>query len=112
MIQQAKIARAERRRERRADGIFIAVEVDDSAAADAELARKLTEACPVDIFAQERRRRRWRSSSRTSTSACSAACAWTPRPTGAVQGDQALRRRRRPRLSARARVPHAWRRVH
>jgi NAD-dependent dihydropyrimidine dehydrogenase PreA subunit len=37
----------------RADGIFIAVEVDDTAAADAELARALTEACPVDIFAQE-----------------------------------------------------------
>jgi NAD-dependent dihydropyrimidine dehydrogenase PreA subunit len=36
----------------RADGIFIAVEVDDNAAADTELARKLTEACPVDIFAQ------------------------------------------------------------
>jgi len=36
----------------RADGIFIAVEVDDRAASDAELARKLTEACPVDIFAQ------------------------------------------------------------
>jgi NAD-dependent dihydropyrimidine dehydrogenase PreA subunit len=36
----------------RADGIFIAVEVADAAAADAELARKLTEACPVDIFAQ------------------------------------------------------------
>ena len=36
----------------RQDGIFIAVEVDDRAAADAELARKLTEACPVDIFAQ------------------------------------------------------------
>jgi NAD-dependent dihydropyrimidine dehydrogenase PreA subunit len=36
----------------RADGTFIAVEVDDAAAADAELARKLTEACPVDIFAQ------------------------------------------------------------
>ena len=36
----------------RADGIFIAVEVDDAAAADAELARRLTEACPVDIFAQ------------------------------------------------------------
>ncbi len=35
-----------------ADGIFIAVEVDDSAAADAELARRVTEACPVDIFAQ------------------------------------------------------------
>jgi NAD-dependent dihydropyrimidine dehydrogenase PreA subunit len=36
----------------RKDGIFIAVEVDDAAAADAELARRLTEACPVDIFAQ------------------------------------------------------------
>ena len=37
----------------KAEGIFIAIEVDDSAAADAELARKLTEACPVDIFAQD-----------------------------------------------------------
>ncbi len=37
----------------RADGTFIAVEVDDAVAADAELARKLTEACPVDIFAQD-----------------------------------------------------------
>jgi ferredoxin-like protein FixX len=37
----------------RADGIFIAVEVDDGAAADTELARRLTEACPVDIFAQQ-----------------------------------------------------------
>ena len=36
----------------RSDGIFIAVEVDDRAAADAALAAKLTEACPVDIFAQ------------------------------------------------------------
>jgi NAD-dependent dihydropyrimidine dehydrogenase PreA subunit len=36
----------------RSDGTFIAVEVNDAAAADAELARKLTEACPVDIFAQ------------------------------------------------------------
>jgi NAD-dependent dihydropyrimidine dehydrogenase PreA subunit len=36
----------------RKDGTFIAVEVDDGAAADAELARRLTEACPVDIFAQ------------------------------------------------------------
>jgi len=35
----------------RKDGIFIAVEVDDQAAADTELARKLTEVCPVDIFA-------------------------------------------------------------
>jgi NAD-dependent dihydropyrimidine dehydrogenase PreA subunit len=37
----------------RADGIFIAVGVDDQAAADTELARRLTEACPVDIFAQQ-----------------------------------------------------------
>ncbi len=36
----------------RKDGIFIAVEVADDAAADSELARKLTEACPVDIYAQ------------------------------------------------------------
>jgi NAD-dependent dihydropyrimidine dehydrogenase PreA subunit len=36
----------------RKDGLFIAVEVDDGAAADTELARKLTEACPVDIYAQ------------------------------------------------------------
>jgi len=36
----------------RADGIFIAVEVDDVVAGDAELALKLSDACPVDIFAQ------------------------------------------------------------
>jgi NAD-dependent dihydropyrimidine dehydrogenase PreA subunit len=36
----------------RKDGLFIAVEVDDAAAGDTELARKLTEACPVDIYAQ------------------------------------------------------------
>ena len=32
--------------------IFIDVEVDDPVARDADLARKLTEVCPVDIFAQ------------------------------------------------------------
>jgi len=32
--------------------MFIAVEVDDAAAADAALAKRLTEACPVDIYAQ------------------------------------------------------------
>jgi NAD-dependent dihydropyrimidine dehydrogenase PreA subunit len=32
-------------------GIFIRVDVDESARADAELAHKLEEACPVDIFA-------------------------------------------------------------
>jgi NAD-dependent dihydropyrimidine dehydrogenase PreA subunit len=36
----------------RADGLFIAVEVDDAVAADAELAAKLTEVCPVDIYGQ------------------------------------------------------------
>jgi NAD-dependent dihydropyrimidine dehydrogenase PreA subunit len=36
----------------RADGTFIAVEVDEQTAADAAIAAKLTEACPVDIFAQ------------------------------------------------------------
>jgi NAD-dependent dihydropyrimidine dehydrogenase PreA subunit len=30
--------------------MFIAVEVDDRAASDAELANRLAEACPVDIF--------------------------------------------------------------
>ena len=32
-------------------GIFIRVEVEESAREDAELARQLEEACPVDIFA-------------------------------------------------------------
>ena len=35
----------------RRDGIFIAVDVNDSAASDAALAAKLAEVCPVDIFA-------------------------------------------------------------
>jgi NAD-dependent dihydropyrimidine dehydrogenase PreA subunit len=35
-----------------AKAIFIDVEVDDAVARDAEMARKLTEVCPVDIFAQ------------------------------------------------------------
>ncbi len=36
----------------RKDALFIAVEVDEEAVADTELAKKLTEACPVDIYAQ------------------------------------------------------------
>ncbi|HEX4187949.1 MAG TPA: hypothetical protein VHY83_08640 [Solirubrobacteraceae bacterium] len=36
----------------RVDGIFIAVEVDDEAAHDADLARRLSDACPVDIFSE------------------------------------------------------------
>jgi len=34
-----------------ADALFIQVEVDPSIAGDAELAHKLEDACPVDIFA-------------------------------------------------------------
>jgi ferredoxin-like protein FixX len=37
----------------RKDALFIAVDVDDQVAGDTELARRLTEACPVDIFAQK-----------------------------------------------------------
>jgi ferredoxin-like protein FixX len=36
----------------RADGTFIAVEVDDAAAADPTVVSKLTEVCPVDIYAE------------------------------------------------------------
>jgi NAD-dependent dihydropyrimidine dehydrogenase PreA subunit len=32
--------------------MFIAIEVDNQAAAEEALAKKLTEVCPVDIFAQ------------------------------------------------------------
>jgi NAD-dependent dihydropyrimidine dehydrogenase PreA subunit len=32
-------------------GVFIDVEIDESIRSDAELAKKLEEACPVDIFA-------------------------------------------------------------
>jgi NAD-dependent dihydropyrimidine dehydrogenase PreA subunit len=35
----------------RVDALFIDVEVDDSVAGDPELAAKLEEVCPVDIFA-------------------------------------------------------------
>ena len=63
-------------------GVFIDVEVDASVASDPELAKKLEEACPVDIFAAARPASR--SSRRTWTSACSAGSAWTPRPTATV----------------------------
>ena len=36
----------------RSDATFIGIEVDDGAAADAAVAAKLTEVCPVDIFGQ------------------------------------------------------------
>jgi NAD-dependent dihydropyrimidine dehydrogenase PreA subunit len=35
----------------RHDAIFIGIEVDDGAAADAAVAAKLAETCPVDVFA-------------------------------------------------------------
>ena len=35
------------------DALFIGVEVDDGVASDPGLAAKLTEVCPVDIFAQQ-----------------------------------------------------------
>jgi NAD-dependent dihydropyrimidine dehydrogenase PreA subunit len=34
-------------------GVFIDVDVDESVAGDGELAKKLEEACPVDIFSAE-----------------------------------------------------------
>jgi NAD-dependent dihydropyrimidine dehydrogenase PreA subunit len=37
----------------RQDAIFIGIEVDDSVVADAELAARLEQACPVDIFRDE-----------------------------------------------------------
>jgi NAD-dependent dihydropyrimidine dehydrogenase PreA subunit len=37
----------------RKDAIFIGIEVDDAVADDAELAAKLEEVCPVDIFASK-----------------------------------------------------------
>jgi len=36
----------------RTEAIFIDAEVDDAVAADPQLAAKLTEVCPVDIYAQ------------------------------------------------------------
>lgn len=36
----------------RDDATFIGIEVDDSVAGDVELAGKLEEACPVDIYAR------------------------------------------------------------
>lgn len=37
----------------RADATFIGVEVADAAAQDAEVAHKLTEVCPVDIYGEQ-----------------------------------------------------------
>ena len=37
----------------RKDATFIGVEVDDAVVGDADLAKRLQEACPVDIYANE-----------------------------------------------------------
>ena len=37
----------------RVDGIFVGVEVDDAITGDRELAAKLAEVCPVDIYAND-----------------------------------------------------------
>jgi NAD-dependent dihydropyrimidine dehydrogenase PreA subunit len=37
----------------RKDGLFIGVEVDDEVAREPQIAARLTEVCPVDIYAQE-----------------------------------------------------------
>jgi NAD-dependent dihydropyrimidine dehydrogenase PreA subunit len=39
--------------EKQLEAVFIEVEVEEGIADDAELARKLEEVCPVDIFADE-----------------------------------------------------------
>jgi NAD-dependent dihydropyrimidine dehydrogenase PreA subunit len=39
--------------ERNLKGIFIAVDIDDAVARDVELAKKLEEVCPVDIYAAD-----------------------------------------------------------
>jgi NAD-dependent dihydropyrimidine dehydrogenase PreA subunit len=39
--------------EKQLEAVFIEVDVDEGIADDAELARKLEEVCPVDIFADE-----------------------------------------------------------
>ena len=66
------------------NGVFIDVEVDDAVASDAELAAKLEEVCPVDIFKAPAGGSR--SSRRTSTSASSASSASTrPRRHRAVK---------------------------
>ena len=66
------------------EALFINVEVDDPVAGDPELAAKLAEVCPVDIFAQPTTAR-CGSSRRTSTSASCASCASTPRRPGTVR---------------------------
>ena len=71
-------------------GLFIDVEVDESIRDDAELAQKLEDACPVDIFANDERAREGRRGQPRRVRALRAV-----RQGGAArhrQGDQALRR--------------------
>ena len=82
----------------RRDGIFIAVEVDDQAAADTELARRLTEACPVDIFAQKPDGSLEIVEENLDECVLCRLCL-DASPDGRREDRQALRQRRRPRLS-------------
>ena len=63
------------------NAMFIDVQVDAAVAADTALAKKLTEVCPVNIFAQEKDG--CGSSRRTWMNACSASCASRPHPRAA-----------------------------
>ena len=85
----------------RKDGIFIAVEVDDAVAADARSRAKLTEACPVDIFAQRADGRLEIVESNLDECVLCRLCLDAVAGRRGA-GHQALRRRRRPGLSARS----------
>jgi NAD-dependent dihydropyrimidine dehydrogenase PreA subunit len=47
------VSREQVARSTQLDGVFIDVELNESIVDDPELARKLEEVCPVDIFAEE-----------------------------------------------------------
>ena len=74
-------------------GLFIDVEVADSVRGDAELAKKLEEVCPVDIFAATDAGVEMRRAAARRVRALRALPRGGARRRGA--GDQALRRRRR-----------------
>ena len=74
--------------------MFIAVEVDDSVSGDVELAGKLEEACPVDIYAAGPDGVQLVHENLDECVLCGLCL--DASPPGTVQGDQALRRRSAP----------------
>ncbi len=80
----------------RADGIFIAVEVDDAGSRRCRARGQAQRRLPGRHLRQDRERRREHRRARTSTSACCAGCAW-PRRQGCGNHHQALRQRGDPR---------------